>query len=93
MTNADVELGLRHAAVWAGASEHLGSEWLEHHGPWMTGRSSSNQALLESTYVTISEDGDGGIDWCIERDGWRTYGRAAKDGTVNVESLRTGRRA
>jgi hypothetical protein len=80
MRPGEVELGQRHAALWAAAAEELGADWLRRQGTPLFGMSDRGRATARIGCVTISEDGEGGSDWCVEESGRSTYGRIHKDG-------------
>lgn len=85
-----VELGIRHAALCAMAAEYLEGEWMERQGPKIYGRSDKGQAVIRAGVLTVSEDGDGRIEWCVERADCVTLGHASNVGAVHLISNRPG---
>jgi hypothetical protein len=81
-----IELGQRHAALWAAGAEQLGADWLRRQGTPLFGRSDRGRATARIGCVTISEDGEGGFEWCVEEADKTTYGRIHQDGRRHVET-------
>lgn len=50
--------------------------------------SDRGRATVRIGDVTISEDGEGGFEWCVEEYDKLTYGRIDKDGRRHTESKR-----
>jgi hypothetical protein len=81
-----IDLGQRHAALWAMGAEQLGVEWLREQGTPIFGMSDRGRAVARIGCVTISEDGEGGFEWRVEEHDKVTYGRIDKAGHRHTET-------
>lgn len=74
----------RLARLWARASETFERDpsegWLDQRGPWTFGLNQHGHATMSSATLTIAEDGHGGIEWYIERNGMVGHGNRTVNG-------------